>query len=106
MKHILPILLCTALAFGCQKKDINGNNPVRDDDAPVAIRLSAGDPSYVKTKAGLEEWNNSQLNVFGLKRKRGTAVGTGVYDFTDATNIVDYQTVAASFIQVVAFLYP
>jgi hypothetical protein len=36
MKHILPILLCTALAFGCQKKDINGNNPVKDDDAKAS----------------------------------------------------------------------
>ena len=101
MKHmsfgkILPLFFCLVLLSGCKKSDVNGNNPVKDDDAPVAIRLSAGDPSYVKTKAGLEEWNNSDLNVFGLKRKRGTAVGTGVYDFTDATNIVDYQTVAAS----------
>ena len=95
---LLSFLFCAVLALGCNKNDVGETKEEFVDDSPVAIRLSAGDPSYVMTtKAAVEEWSNSVLNVFGMKRGRGTAVGDGVYDFNDkVTNIVDYETAAAS----------
>ena len=95
---LLAILFCAVLAFGCKKNDVGENKEDLGEDSPVAIRLSVGNPSYVMTtKAAVEEWNESDLHVFGMKRARGTVVGQNVYDFDDVTtNIVDYKTTALS----------
>ena len=85
---LLSFLFCAVLALGCNKNDVGETKEEFVDDSPVAIRLSAGDPSYVMTtKAAVEEWSNSVLNVFGMKRGRGAAVGDGVYDFNDKVTI-------------------
>lgn len=89
---LLALIGCASFIVGCHKNE--GMNP--GQDSPMAIKLSAGDPSYVLSKAGLDKWNNSELYVFGLKRKPDTEVGTGVYDFTSSTDIVDYKVTGVS----------
>lgn len=91
----LIILLVISVISGCHKAETNGTDGnIKYSD--VEIVLSAGNPLGHVTKAAVDEWNDNIVNVFGLKRKRGSAVGTGVYDFDDDTNIVDYMTTASS----------
>lgn len=89
---LLALIGCASFIVGCHKNE--GMNS--GQDSPMAIRLSAGDPSYVLAKSGLNKWNNSELYVFGLKRVPGSEVGAGVYDFTSATDIVDHKVAGVS----------
>ena len=85
---------CIIVLGGCQKGELRENNV--SDESKVAIELSAGSPVSVVSKAAVEKWNDSEVNVFGLKRKRGIAVGDNAYDFTDPDSFVDYPTTAAA----------
>ena len=96
-RKLFPFVLGLVMAVGCNKNEVSNDVVTGDEDSPVAISLSVGNPTYVSTKVALEEWNNSKLNVFGLRRKPTDVVGKGVYDFSDTgNNIVDYEVVAAS----------
>ena len=95
-RKLFPFMLGLVMAVGCNKKEVSNDVVTGDEDSPVAISLSVGNPTYVSTKVALEEWNNSKLNVFGLKRKPTAVVGKNAYDFEDAGNIVDYEVTAAS----------
>ena len=86
------LLVGASLIVGCHKN--GGFNP--ETESSVAIKLSAGDPSYVMAKSGLDRWNNSELYVFGLKRTPGSEVGEGVYNFNSTTDIVDYKVTGVS----------
>ena len=79
---------------GCQKGELRENNV--SDESKVAVKLSAGSPVSVASKAAVDKWNSSDVNVFGLKRKRGIDVGDNAYDFTDSDNFVDYPATAAA----------
>ena len=93
---LLAILCCAVFAIGCDKKNVSENDGIQDD-SPVAIELSAGNPSYLATtKAAIDEWNDTELYVFGLKRAGSSVAGEAVYDFTDQANIVGCKASAAS----------
>ncbi len=97
MKRIWIVLLltsCLTVLGGCQKGELHENDV--NDESEAAIELSAGSPFSVVAKAAVDKWKDSEVNVFGLKRKRDAVVGSGVYDFSDPGNIVDYPAVAAS----------
>ena len=97
MKRIWIVLLltsCLTVLGGCQKGELRENDV--NDESEAAIELSAGSPFSVVAKAAVDKWKDSEVNVFGLKRKRDAVVGSGVYDFSDPGNIVDYPAVAAS----------
>ena len=59
-------------------------------DGPVPILLSASVENSTATKAALKEWNDTEINVFGLKRE---ADG---YDFDDPFNIFDRKARVSS----------
>ena len=93
---ILPLFLFVILALGCGKGEIVENDVKVDDDSPVAIKLTSANPSYLTSKAAVDRWDRSEISVFGLKRKKGIAVGEGTYDFDDRFSFADYQTLASS----------
>ena len=93
---ILPLFLFVILALGCGKGEIVENDVKVDDDSPVAIKLTSANPSYLTSKAAVDRWDRSEISVFGLKRKKGIAVGEGTYDFEDRFSFADYQTLASS----------
>ena len=72
---ILPLFLFVILALGCGKGEIVENDVKVDDDSPVAIKLTSANPSYLTSKAAVDRWDRSEISVFGLKRKKGIAVG-------------------------------
>lgn len=93
---VFATMCCIALFSSCHKNESNGSEETVYDNSPVPIRLSAGEPSYVTTKAGLDAWDNSELFVFGLKRTPGSVVGSGVYNFDDVANVVDVKVSGVS----------
>lgn len=85
---------------GCQKKEL-APEPFTNEEGFVAIELGASSSVFAATKSGVDKWNGNTVNVFGLRREKdasGTALaaGSGMYDFTNPYNIVDYETVASS----------
>lgn len=97
-RRIFGITFLTVSVLACKKNDINNSIEDIDNDSSVAIQLSAYEASSVMTKAALEEWNNTELYIFGLRRIPGKEVGEGAYDFTpsDDDNIVDRKAIANS----------
>lgn len=83
---------------GCQKTEISGNQSnVIDDSKPVAMQFGVNAPSFevTKTKAAVDGWNQTPIQVIGLINT-GTAAAP-VYDFTakvfdQAATVVDSET--------------
>lgn len=80
--HYILILLLLAVV-GCSKR-VDVQFEV-DETSPVPITLSASVANSVSSKAAIENWNDTEVHVYGLKRtERG-------YNYLDNTNIVDYK---------------
>ena len=77
-----------AMLASCQKTEINESpsNQI-DDSKPVAMQLNVNSPSFevTKTKAAVDEWNNTTVYIYGLQRgvKGVVATGEDKYDFDD-----------------------
>lgn len=77
-----------AMLASCQKTEINESpsNQI-DDTKAVAMQLNVNSPSFevTKTKAAVDEWNNTTVYIYGLQRgvKGVVATGEDKYDFDD-----------------------
>ena len=61
-----------AILAGCQKNEM-GNGSV--NEGPVAIALKSASPALAVTKAAVEAWADTDVNVYGLKtNEAGTSV--------------------------------
>ena len=94
-RNLFALAIGTILAFGCQKTEVPGGVQAPEEESPVEIKLSVGKPLSVVTKAAVDKWDNSEVNVFGLRRLPGAVVGQKAYEFTSTYNIVDYPAIAA-----------
>lgn len=77
-----------AMLASCQKTEVikTPSTPV-DDSQPVAMQLNVNAPAFqvTKTKAAVDEWNNTPVYIYGLQRgeKGVVAADADKYDFTD-----------------------
>lgn len=77
-----------AMLASCQKTEVikTPSTPV-DDSQPVAMQLNVNAPSFqvTKTKAAVDEWNNTPVYIYGLQRgeKGVVAANADKYDFTE-----------------------
>ena len=77
-----------AMLASCQKTEVikTPSTPV-DDSQPVAMQLNVNAPAFqvTKTKAAVDEWNNTPVYIYGLQRgeKGVVAANANKYDFTD-----------------------
>lgn len=84
-QHIYIFCLLLLLLCGCSKKvDLAGDT---NDDSPVPIMVGAEADVNVMSKAAVTGWEGDVVGVFGMKWEKDAG-----FDFTDANNIVDYQT--------------
>lgn len=77
------ILFCIVLT-SCSKSVVSTSEET--DQGPVAIRLNVSALQSI-SKAAVDKWDEDTISIFGLKQING-----GRYDFTDASNILDYKT--------------
>ena len=87
-----------AMLASCQKTEVNttSSTPI-DDSKPVAMQFGVNAPSFevTKTKAAVDQWNSTQIQVIGLINE-GTAAAPA-YDFTkkvfdQSAVVVDQET--------------
>ena len=86
-RNIILSLFILLAAAGC-KKSISIEIPHSDE--PTPILLSASATNLTTTKAYIEKWNDTKVNIFGLKQNNG------IYDYDDPSNIVDKEAVISS----------
>lgn len=86
-RTIILSLFILLAAAGC-KKSISIEIPHSDE--PTPILLSASATNHTTTKAYIEKWNDTKVNIFGLKQNNG------IYDYDDPSNIVDKEAVISS----------
>ena len=84
LRNIIVTLLLMLAIVSC-KKPVEVTQP----DVQVPILLSAS-TTDLTTKAYLDRWDDTKVNIFGLKSK---AAG---YDYDDPSNIVDKEAVISS----------
>ena len=79
-RNIILSLFILLAATGC-KKSISIE--ILHSDEPTPILLSASATNHTTTKAYIEKWNDTKVNIFGLKQNNG------IYDLFDGFVTVD-----------------
>ena len=91
-RHIIFISLLLLAMVGCRKSVVDV-----DPNLPTPVTLSATVAGSTGTKATIDGWNDTPVNILGLKRVPGG------YDFDDQTNILDREAVISADSQI--YLY-